>query len=33
YKKMQSYNSLPIKEQILYGRIDNINMSISISVD
>ncbi|AUL80318.1 hypothetical protein [Vaccinia virus] len=32
YNKMQSYKSVPIKEQILYGRIDNINMSICISV-
>ncbi|AOP31847.1 hypothetical protein BI079_gp157 [Volepox virus] len=32
YKKMQVYNSIPIKEQILYCRMDTINMSISISV-
>ncbi|AUL80620.1 A37R [Vaccinia virus] len=33
YKNMQSYNSVLIKQQILYGIIDNINMSISISLD
>ncbi|AKJ93787.1 hypothetical protein RCNV-85A-142 [Raccoonpox virus] len=32
YKKFQVYNSTPIKEQILYCRMDSINMSISISV-
>ncbi|QED21188.1 hypothetical protein [Borealpox virus] len=32
-KKMQLFNSVPIKEQILYGRIDDINMRISISIN